>query len=68
MAVTEPSTWTWKKSSFSTNGNECCEVARTGGAVLVRDSKVRRGPVLRFPTTSWRAALPALRATGGAVS
>lgn len=30
---------TWRKSSFSTAGNQCVEVATTSGSVLVRDSK-----------------------------
>ncbi|MEO3752843.1 DUF397 domain-containing protein [Streptomyces sp. B6B3] len=64
MTVSEPSARTWRKSSFSIPDGECCEVARTGGDVLVRDSKKRRGPELRFSATSWRAALVALRSTG----
>ncbi|MEW2581465.1 DUF397 domain-containing protein [Streptomyces syringium] len=28
----------WQKSSFSTDGNECIELARSGEAVLMRES------------------------------
>jgi hypothetical protein len=30
---------TWRKSSFSTSGNDCVELADAGDAVLLRDSK-----------------------------
>jgi len=45
----------WRKSSYSgSNGGECIEVA-TAGAVLVRDTANRAGPVLRFTADAWRA-------------
>jgi hypothetical protein len=44
----------WCKSSYSGTGN-CVEVARTGDQVLVRDSKLADGPLLRFTTDEWRA-------------
>ncbi|MFV8128805.1 DUF397 domain-containing protein [Streptomyces syringium] len=28
----------WQKSSFSTDGNECIELARSGEAILMRES------------------------------
>lgn len=28
---------TWQKSSFSTDGNECVELARSGEAILMRE-------------------------------
>jgi hypothetical protein len=34
--MTQP---TWRKSSFSSAGNDCVELADTGDAVLLRDSK-----------------------------
>jgi hypothetical protein len=53
---------TWRKSSFSSNGDACVEVALAPAAVLVRDSKKTDGPTLAFPTTDWRAFLAALHA------
>jgi hypothetical protein len=45
----------WRKSSYSgDNGGECVEVA-TSGAVLVRDTTDRGGPVLTFTADTWRA-------------
>ena len=45
----------WRKSSYSgDNGGECVEVA-TAGAVLVRDTTDRTGPVLTFTADAWRA-------------
>ncbi len=45
----------WRKSSYSgSNGGECVEVA-TAGAVLVRDTADRGGPVLTFTADAWLA-------------
>ena len=45
----------WRKSSYSgSNGGECVEVA-AAGAVLVRDTTDRTGPVLTFTADAWRA-------------
>ncbi|MGW7237103.1 DUF397 domain-containing protein [Streptomyces sp. NPDC054804] len=44
----------WFKSSYSTgNGGECVEVAEAPGAVHIRDSKVRTGPVLAVTPQAW---------------
>lgn len=32
-------TMTWRKSSFSSAGNDCVELAQIGDTVLLRDSK-----------------------------
>jgi hypothetical protein len=50
---------TWKKSSYSGgNGGGCVEVGAQAQAqadrVLVRDTKDRQGPVLRFTPRAWR--------------
>jgi hypothetical protein len=43
----------WRKSTYSSgNGGECVEIADHANRVLVRDTKDRSGPVLRF--TPWR--------------
>jgi hypothetical protein len=50
-----------RKSSYSgSNGGECVEVA-TAGAVLVRDTADRNGPVLTFTADAWRAFTTAIR-------
>ncbi|WP_329125826.1 DUF397 domain-containing protein [Streptomyces sp. NBC_01465] len=44
------------KSSYSTAGGECVEVARNiPGTVAVRDSKDPEGPILRLAPASWGA-------------
>ncbi len=45
----------WIKSSYSASGN-CVEAAARdhGNRVLVRDTKDRTGPVLRFSPVAWR--------------
>ncbi|MCM2578856.1 DUF397 domain-containing protein [Streptomyces meridianus] len=53
----------WFKSSYSgTSGGDCVEVAAAESAVHVRDSKNRRGPVLRFSATEWAAFIARTRA------
>ncbi|MCT7353222.1 DUF397 domain-containing protein [Streptomyces sp. 15-116A] len=48
----------WVKSSYSAgNGGDCVEVARTTGAIHVRDSKRTTGPVLTVAPTEWTAFL-----------
>jgi hypothetical protein len=44
----------WRKSSFSGNGGDCVEVAGDTRRVLVRDTRDRQGPELRFPAGAWR--------------
>ena len=47
----------WRKSSYSGgNGGNCIEVAgrSRAGRILVRDTKDRTGPILRFPADVWR--------------
>jgi Domain of unknown function (DUF397) len=45
----------WRKSTYSgDNGGECVEVV-AAGAVLVRDTTDRTGPVLTFTAEAWRA-------------
>ncbi|MFE1786042.1 DUF397 domain-containing protein [Streptomyces sp. NPDC059506] len=46
----------WFKSSYSSGeGGDCVEVAASAGAVHVRDSKDRSGPVLSFAADEWSA-------------
>ena len=51
----------WRTSTYSgDNGGECVEVA-TAGAVLVRDTADRGGPVLTFTAGAWRAFTATIR-------
>jgi hypothetical protein len=47
----------WRKSSHSGGGNDCVEIATTGGGAAVRDSKNPEGPRLRFDAGRWTAFL-----------
>ncbi|MER7671105.1 DUF397 domain-containing protein [Kitasatospora sp. NPDC096128] len=61
MTATEPA---WFKSSYSSNGGDCVEVAGNlvaSGAVPVRDSKDPEGPSLVFPVDAWSAFVSAVR-------
>jgi Domain of unknown function (DUF397) len=50
----------WHKSTHS-GANGCVEVAFVDGNVAVRDSKDRKGPVLRFTIAEWQAFLNGVR-------
>ena len=47
----------WRTSSYTGGSGDCVEVAAAAGAVLVRDTKDREGPVLAVPATAWHAFL-----------
>jgi hypothetical protein len=51
----------WRTSSYSTgDGGQCVEVA-SGGAITVRDTTDRRGPMLTFTADAWRAYTASVR-------
>ena len=51
----------WRKSSYSGgNGGSCIEVA-SDGAVVVRDTTDRTGPVLAFSSAAWRQLVAELK-------
>ncbi|MFF8769757.1 DUF397 domain-containing protein [Kitasatospora sp. NPDC015120] len=55
----------WFKSSYSSNGGDCVEVARNllaEGVVPVRDSKDPQGAVLVFPSSEFGAFVAAVQA------
>jgi hypothetical protein len=44
----------WRKSSYSNNGGaDCVEVGTCAEGVLVRDTKDRSGPLMRFAPAAW---------------
>ncbi|MFF8439779.1 DUF397 domain-containing protein [Streptomyces californicus] len=55
----------WFKSSYSSNGGACVEVAAnlstSRGIVPVRDSKVMDGPVVSVPATAFAAFVAGVR-------
>ncbi|MEU6171724.1 DUF397 domain-containing protein [Streptantibioticus parmotrematis] len=54
---------TWRKSSYSNpDGGACVEVNdNLTDLVPVRDSKDPHGPVLLFPSASWRSFVSAVK-------
>jgi hypothetical protein len=53
---------TWRKSSYSGGAQDCVEVASDlPGAIAVRDSKDRGGPVLMFGSRAWHAFVAELK-------
>ena len=55
-AAQEPTlTRPWRRSSRSTGGNDCVEVAQAGKSCLVRDSKDSDGARLAVRPQAWAA-------------
>jgi hypothetical protein len=55
-------TTTWRKSSYSTAGSNCVELATAGNDVLLRDSKHPEHGHLTFTGTELAALIAAARA------
>ncbi|MFD8868233.1 DUF397 domain-containing protein [Streptomyces sp. NPDC059590] len=55
----------WFKSSYSSNGGDCVEVAAnlvaSRGIVPVRDSKEPHGPALVFESPAWSSFVAAVK-------
>jgi len=52
------STWSdavWRKSSRSSGGTNCVEIAVREDKMAIRNSKDPGGPILVFPPEVWRA-------------
>ncbi|SFY29167.1 DUF397 domain-containing protein [Streptomyces atratus] len=54
----------WKKSSFSSGGDNCVEVAFAGGVTGIRDSKVAQCPVLAVTADAFAAFLGGVKDGG----
>jgi hypothetical protein len=55
----------WRKSSYSNGQANCVETAAVGQdsrLVAIRDSKAPAGPVLVFPTSTWRRFTTSVKA------
>ncbi|MFI9078694.1 DUF397 domain-containing protein [Streptomyces sioyaensis] len=56
----------WVKSSYSSNGGDCVEIAAnlvaSRGVVPVRDSKDPGGPVLSFPSDAFSSFVAGVKA------
>ncbi|MDG4756165.1 MULTISPECIES: DUF397 domain-containing protein [Micromonospora] len=57
----DPNFTNWRKSTRSSGGANCVEVAHDAATVGVRDTKDRTGGTLLFPTDGWRAFLGDVR-------
>ncbi|GAB7188727.1 DUF397 domain-containing protein [Kitasatospora sp. Ki12] len=54
---------TWRKSTYSSDGGQCVEVAPGLPNVMpVRDSKDPDGPALLFSADAWQSFVTAVRA------
>jgi Domain of unknown function (DUF397) len=51
----------WRKATASMGNGNCVEVAGNAGAILVRDSKDKTGPVLTFTPGEWAAFIGGVR-------
>lgn len=60
--MTEPTFTNWRKSTKSSGGGNCVEVAHAGAAVGVRDTKNRNDGTLVFSAEGWGSFLAGLRA------
>ncbi|GAA0334055.1 DUF397 domain-containing protein [Streptomyces blastmyceticus] len=56
---------TWQKSSYSTNGGNCVEIAdNIPNAIPIRDSKNPDGPALLVTPAAWTSFLTGVKSTG----
>jgi hypothetical protein len=53
----EPGSLEWRKAQRSMNNGACVELARTGGLIVIRDSKDPAGPVLMYTPAEFHAFL-----------
>lgn len=61
MTRSELSSAAWRKSSYSNGQSNCVEVAATGTAVGLRDSKDTTGPALLFEPADFHRFVTAVK-------
>ena len=61
MTPHDPLTSAWRTSSYSDSARQCVEIAQTGSACLVRDTKNRQAGHLAFRSAAWSAFTQALK-------
>ncbi|QKG24298.1 DUF397 domain-containing protein [Actinomadura verrucosospora] len=54
----------WRKGSGSAGANECVEVAASGPAVLIRDSRAPGAGMLALDSAQWRTLVRSIRNGG----
>lgn len=70
--MTTPDRLEWRKSSYSSNGENCVEIAFSGDTVVIRDSKYRRDPandparepIITLPAAAWPIFLDLVARSG----
>ncbi|HYS38518.1 MAG TPA: DUF397 domain-containing protein [Pseudonocardiaceae bacterium] len=58
--MTDRSPLVWRKSSYSSSGGSCVEVAFAAGQVALRDSKSPDAGMIQIPTDTMAAMLRTL--------
>ncbi|WP_129767955.1 DUF397 domain-containing protein [Streptomyces sp. L-9-10] len=58
----DPKAVRWVKSSFSSGGDNCVEVAVTNATTGIRDSKIPHGPRIAVTTTAFTTFLSGVKA------
>jgi hypothetical protein len=61
MRPTSPGTLNWRKSTYSTYGENCVEIALSADTAAVRDSKDPNGPLLHMSRSTFTRFLRTLR-------
>jgi hypothetical protein len=51
----------WRKATYSIANGDCAEVASDAGVVFVKDTKDPAGPILPYPSDSWRSFISKAR-------
>lgn len=61
MPTGVPELRNWRKSERSIANGDCAEVASSATGVFIRDTKDQAQLTLRYPASSWRSFVSAVR-------